>query len=91
MKDQCGNIINVGDEVAFAFYDELNGECCLRKAPIKSINDDTHSLVLDLNGLDILNGDEFEEGLDEDGNEHFLEEFEEMCGDVILVKRKEEK
>lgn len=91
MKDKYGNELNIGDEVAFAFYDELNGECCLRKAPIKSINDDTHSLVLDLNGLDILNGDEFEEGLDEDGNEHFLEEFEEMCSDVILVKRKEEK
>ena len=83
------NELHIGDEVAFAFYDGWNGECCLRKAPIKSISEDTHSLVLDLNGLDILNCDEFEEGLDEDGNEHFLEEFEEMCRDVILVKKKE--
>ena len=54
MKDQYGNEINIGDEVAFAFHDEYNGKCCLRKAPIKSICEDSNSVVLDLRGLGLL-------------------------------------
>lgn len=88
MKDQYGNEINIGDEVAFAFHDEYNGECCLRKAPIKSMCEDTNSLVLDLRGLGLLS---WNGCLDEKCKAVFLEAFKVPSGDVILVKRKEEK
>ena len=54
MKDKYRNEIREGDEVAFAFYDGYNCECFIQKAPIKSISEDTHSLVLDLRGLGLL-------------------------------------
>lgn len=75
MKDKYENEIREGDEVAFAFYDYFNCECFIQKAPIKSISEDTHSLVLDLRGTDILDISEFEYG----------------CDEVILVKRKDKK
>lgn len=75
MKDQCGNIINVGDEVAFAFYDYFNCEYFIQKAPIKRIDEENHSITLDLRGTNILDSSEFEYG----------------CDEVILVKKKEEK
>lgn len=87
MKDQYGNEINVGDEVAFAFHDEYNGECILRKAPIKSIDEDTNSVVLDLRGLGLLS---WNGCLDEKCSAVFLDVFRELGSNVILVKRKEE-
>jgi hypothetical protein len=75
MKDKYGSEINVGDEVAFAFYDYFNCECFIQKAPIKSIDEENHLITLDLRGTDILDSLEFEYG----------------CDGVILVKRKEEK
>lgn len=89
MKDKYGNEIKVGDEVAFALYDEDDGECYLHKAPIKSMK--TFSVVLDLRGLNISDCSEYEGGLDRDGDAIFLEEFEALSSNVILVKRKEEK
>lgn len=88
MKDKYGKEINVGDEVAFAFHDEYNGECILRKAPIKSICEDSNSVVLDLRGLGLLS---WNGCLDERCNAVFLEVFEVLSSDVIFVKRKEEK
>lgn len=75
MKDKYGDIINVGDEVAFAFYDYFIGECFIQKAPIKHIDEENHSITLDLRGTDILDSSEFEYG----------------CDEVILVKRKNKK
>lgn len=88
MKDKYGNEIKVGDEVAFAFHDEYNSECILRKAPIKSMCEDTNSLVLDLRGLGLLS---WNGCLDEECKAVFLEAFKTLGSDVILVKRKEEK
>lgn len=89
MKDMYGNKLNIGDEVAFTVYGGVNGECILRKAPIKSMCEDTRLVILDLRGLDILSLNEYEDGFDEEGNPVFLEEFKEFSGDIILVKKKE--
>lgn len=88
MKDKYGNEMKVGDEVAFAFYNEYKGGCCLQKAPIKSICEDTHSVVLDLRGLGLLS---WNGCLGEECKAVFLEVFETFGSEVILVKRKEEK
>lgn len=88
MKDQYGNEIKEGDEVAFAFHNEYNGKCILRKAPIKSIDEDTNSVVLDLRGLGLLS---WNGCLDEDCKAVFLDVFRELSSNVILVKRKEGK
>ena len=75
MKDKYRNEIREGDEVAFAFYDYFNCECFIQKAPIKSIDEENHSVTFDLRGTDILDSSEFEYG----------------CDEVILVKRKDKK
>ena len=54
MKDLYQNEVKVGDEVAFAFYDDKEGECGIRKVPIKSIDEENHSVVLDLRGANVL-------------------------------------
>lgn len=91
MKDKYGNEIKVGDEVAFAFYDGYNCECFIQKAPIKSIDEENHSVTLDVRGTGILDSSEYEDGSDEDGNPIYLEEWYDFRDDIILVKRKEEK
>ena len=91
MKDMYENEVKVGDEVAFAFYDAYEGECFINKAPIKSIDEENHSVVLDVRGTGILDCSEYEDGSDEDGNPIYLEEWHDFKRDIILVKKKEEK
>jgi len=91
MKDKYGNEIKVGDEVAFAFYDGYNCKYFIQKVPIKSIDEENHSVTLDVRGTGILDGSEYEDGSDEDGNPIYLEEWHDFRDDIILVKRKEEK
>lgn len=88
MKDKYGNEINIGDEVAFAFYDGYVGECFIQKASIKSIDEENHSVTLDVRGTGILDSSEYEDGFDEEGNKVLLEEWHDFRDDVILVKRK---
>lgn len=61
------------------------------KAPIKSIDEENHSVTLDVRGTGILDSSEYEDGSDEDGNPIYLEEWYDFKDEVILVKRKEGK
>ena len=89
MKDLYQNEVKVGDEVAFAFYDDKEGECGIRKVPIKSIDEENHSVVLDLRGANVLDYSEYKNGFDVNDNPYFLEEWNEFGSSIILVKRKE--
>lgn len=89
MTDKYGNKVNVGDEVAFAFYDEYDGVCCLQKAPIIRVCEERNSVVLDVRESNLLYcGYDYEDGYDEEGRPLFLEVMEQHSCDTILVKRK---
>lgn len=89
MKDKYGNKVEIGDEVVFAFYSDYAGECFINKAPIKSIDEENHAVTLDVRGTGILDGSEYEDGTDENGDEIYLEEWYAYRDDIILIKRKE--
>ena len=91
MKDLYQNEVKVGDEVAFAFYDDKEGECGIRKVPIKSIDEENHSVVLDVRDAEILDCSVYEYGIDDDDNVLYIDELTRHQSDIILVQKVDSK
>lgn len=91
MTDKYGNEINVGDYVAFAFYDEENVECYIFKSPIIRICEESHSVVLDVRDAEILDCSVYEYGIDDDDNVLYIDELTRHQSDIILVQKVDSK